>query len=371
MKSIIERYLAFSHLVAFLVSVCFSILFLLTFQMLSAVRLAMNKDVSLVAVLEILGHMALTFIPIAIPLAMLFATLYTLDKLSSDSAEYLAMRSLGFGQGRLLAPFLSLAVLVGLATFALNNRIVPYSKREYRQALAIMASKGVISEIRGGNFFTEIPNTILFAEETRDSGKEMDNIFIHSRDRGEERTIFAKRGAISRESESKWGVGQLQLILEDGSILTTRQDSSETEKILFQRYHFPFGPNDFGTSFTNKSSMKSSLQLYDEIRSWEDRPRDMQMRRTEIELYSRFNTPLLCIVFTLIAFSLGIRGMRNHSRGSVPTAMTILGLYYSLFFGGISLAKQGMVAPSLTVFLPTLLGLGIGILLFRRPPRVV
>ena len=365
------RYLAFSHLLAFLVSAAFLTLFLLTFQMFRAVRLALDKDISLLAVLELLGHMALTLVPFAVPLAMLFATLYILDKLSSDSAEFIAMRSLGLSRVKLLAPFLLVATLVGIATFTLNDRIVPYSKREFRQALKIMASKRIISRIKEGNFFTKIPDTVLFAEKVRDSGKKMDNVFIHFRQPdGGERAIFAQEGELVKDSNSKWGGGPMQLLLRDGSILMTRPNSSEMDKILFQNYRFPIGEGDWSTTFRNKSSMKSSLQLYHEIQSWrkgnDSHKKTSHMRKTEIEFYSRFNTPFLCIIFALLGFALGIQGMRRRSQGAAVKGLIIFALYYSLFFGGVSLARSGFISAPLAVFFPTLLGLGIGIYYFKK-----
>ena len=366
------RYLAFFHLLAFLVSGAFLTLFLLTFQMFKAVRLALDKDISLLTVLELLGHMALTLIPYAVPLAMLFATLYVLDKLSSDSAEFIAMRSIGLSRFKLLTPFLLMATLVGVATFTLNDRIIPYSKREFRQALKIMTSKRIISRIKGGNFFTKIPDTVLFAEKVRDSGKKMDHIFIHFRQRdGGERTIFAQEGELVKESHHKWGGGQMQLILKNGSILMTRPHSSEMDKILFQNYSFPLGPSEWSTSFRNKSSMKSSLQLYNEIQSWRNgnggqNKNTALMRKTEIEFYSRFNTPLLCIIFALLGFALGIQGMRTRSQGAATKGLIIFAIYYTLFFGGVSLARTGVIAAPIAVFFPTLLGLGVGLYYFKK-----
>ncbi|MCY4645093.1 MAG: LptF/LptG family permease [Bacteriovoracales bacterium] len=377
--SIIGRYLAYSHLTAFLAAFSFSILFFLTFKVFSILRLAINKDVSLLVVLELLGRLSLTFVPVVAPLSILFATLYTLSKLSRDSAEFTVMRSIGLGRMKLLLPFLSMAALIGMATFILNDRMIPFSKREFRKTLAILASKGMISDIREGNFFLEIPDMVLFVEKTTDFGKKMEGVFIHTKEKnGSKRAVFAKKGELKKGGESRLGIGQMELILREGSMLVLKEDLSEMEKILFETYRFPLAPGTLSTDFRNKSSMKSSFQLYNEVRSLRGQDRSeasaeeiKDMAKTEIEFYSRINTPFLCLIFALIGFSLGIQRMRGESRGTAGTAIIVLLLYYSLFFAGVSLARNGLVSAPLVVFFPSLFGLGIGIYYFRKLEWIV
>ena len=191
----------------------------------------------------------------------------------------------------------------------------------------------------------------------------MDNIFIHFQEgSGRERIIFANAGELSKERANKWGVGQMRLALHDGSILSIRERPFEVEKTLFQSYSFPLGSGDFRALFRNKSSMKSSRQLYDEIQRGE-RPAKW-MRRMEIEFYSRFNTPLLCFVFALVGFSLGVQRMRGRSRGATLSALIIMGAYYSLFFAGVNLARSGAIPTYLAVFLPSRAGPRSGRVLF-------
>ena len=366
MKGILNRYLAFSYLMSFLVNASFLILFLLAIQMLNVVRIAMNKDVSLSTVLELWGHITLSSIPLAIPLAILFATFYTLNKISGDSSEFVVMRSVGLSQMKLLTPFLLIASLVALMTFTLNSRIIPYSNREFRKSLTIL-SNGIISGIQGGRFFTDIPNIILFSEKTRDFGKIMDNIFIHLIGKeGKEKTIFAQTGQLLKRGGKKLGGGSLELLLKNGSLITSRKDSPEIEKVFFESYHFPLSLGKLSTSFTNKSSMKSSIQLYHEIYYPKQKNKTRSMIKTEIEFYSRLNTPILCLIFTLIGFSLGVQKTRGGSEGSILTSLCISFLYYSILLGGVALARKAYIPVPIAIFLPSLLAFGVGIYYYRK-----
>lgn len=366
MFGIINRYLAVSFLAPFFVSSIFFVMFLLTFQLFRVVKIFLAKGVGMGALLELMGYIALTFVPLAIPIAILFSTIFTLNKICSDS-EFVAMRAIGLTKERLFTPFLVFSTLIASTVFVLNSDIIPYSKREFRKAVNILTSKGLISEIQKGNFFTEIPNVIVFTENVNQETKIMNNIFIDVREGEKERVIFAKTGQFKKSSENKWGVGELRLLLEDGSILSREKGSSELEKILFKTYDFPVISGDISVGNIDKGSMKSSKDLWREIKSYpEAKRKEKSFVKAQIEFWSRFNTPILIIVFTLLGFALGVQKSRGRARGTGSISFMIIILYYVLFFALVSAARSSAIPPYVAVFLPTLIGLFAGIYFFRR-----
>ena len=75
--------------------------------------------------------------------------------------------------------------------------------------------------------------------------------------------------------------------------------------------------------------------------------------KSELEYWSRLNTPVQTLIFILLGFALGIKQGRGKSRNSGLISLVILIGYYALFFGGVSLAKKGQVPAAIIVFLPT------------------
>lgn len=336
--------------------------------MFKVMRIVMGKGVELIIVAELVGHIALTFIPLAIPIAILFSTIYTLNKLCSDS-EFIAMRSVGLTRERLFMPFLIFSLIIGGIVFTLNSEVIPFSKREFRKVVNILTSKGLVSEIQKGNFFTEVPNIIVFAENVTGPNNLMNNVFINVRSRNKdiEKTIFAKTGVLTKEEENKWGIGQLRLVLENGSIMTHSAIREETEKILFERYSFPIITGNITVGNIDKGSMKSSEDLWQTLQETPEVERnDKNFIKSEIEFWSRFNTPILCLIFTLIGFSLGIQKSRGQARSSGSLAFIVLIAYYAIFFLGVSLARSKSVPAEVAVFLPTTIGLIAGLYFFRK-----
>ncbi len=368
MFSILPRYLSYSYVVPFLASSIFFVLFMLTFQMFKVVRLVGGKDVDPLAILELIGHIALTFIPMTIPIAVLFSTIFTLNKMSSDS-EFVAMRSFGLSRLKLFAPFLVFAIMIGLLVFSLNAEIIPSSKKEFRRVVNILTSKGLISQIQKGNFFTEVPRAILFAENVSESGTVMEKVFINIRDsiNRQEKTIFADIGQLIKEEGNKWGIGEVRLVLKNGSVVNTNRYANTIEKVLFETYNFPLTSGNINISVSSKGSMMSSRELWQEIKSTpQSKRKEKNHIKSEIEFWSRFNTPVLCIIFTLLGFTLGVQKTRGKGRNTASTSLLILIGYYALFFMGISMARSGTIPAVLAVFLPTGIGLLVGLYLFKK-----
>ncbi|MFG1515931.1 LptF/LptG family permease, partial [Halobacteriovorax sp. ZH3_bin.1] len=66
---IFQRYLASNFIVPFAMSLTFFVAFLLTTQLFKFMRLVTKKGVGILQFLEILGHISISFIPMATPLS--------------------------------------------------------------------------------------------------------------------------------------------------------------------------------------------------------------------------------------------------------------------------------------------------------------
>ena len=370
MRRIISRYIGANFVLPFMVSVLFFVSFLLTFQLLRITKLVINKGVPLVTIFELVGHMALSFLPMAIPLSVLFATLYSLSRMSADS-EYIAMRSFGFSRFKILSPFLMIALLISLGSFAMNQSIIPMSKKEFKRAIIILTSKGFLADIQPGKFFTSIPGITLFSKGVSDKGTSLRQVFIHSAKHGseDESVIFARSGKIIKKNPNKWGHSALHLKLWDGNIL--KQKGKEEEKILFKSYDFPISDGNISAILVTKDNMRTSRELFTLMNlSDEDKKKrnisNKANMKTKIEFYSRINTPILALIFTFLGFVLGVQRTRGRSMNSGLLCMVILVIYYTLYFGGISVARDGTIPPFVAVFLPSILSVFVAFLLYRK-----
>ena len=368
MPSLIQRYLAINFLPPFLLACGFFVTFLLTSQLFRLTSIVVNNGVDLGSVLELFGHIAISFLPMAVPLSALFATIITLNKLSEDS-EIVAMRSFGMTKAMMLKPIMVMAILVAVAIFALNRNLIPYSKLLFRNTVIMLTSKGMTMNIQAGQFFTDVPNVILFAEQVSDEGQRLEDIFIQTEgEDGVESVIFAEKGVIHKQEYEGVGFPTLRLHLTNGNIVRTQKQESDAEKILFKEYDFPLVAGGGQPGFITKDSMLSNNQLWKMIQATKKGKEFDQKRiaKMEIEYWSRWNTPVQVLVFVFLGFGLGIKKGRGKAKNTSVQGLIVLILYYAAFFSGVSLAQNGIVPSWFVVFMPSALALIFGINSYKK-----
>jgi lipopolysaccharide export system permease protein len=196
-----------------------------------------GKGLSLGIIAEFLGWGCATLIPMALPLATLFASIMTMGN-KGENNELLAMKSAGISLQRVLAPLIILAVLISIGAFFASNNLIPIA---YNQIYTLREDIGrTKSEIKipTGTFYNGIEGYTLRIN-SRDEHNIMHNIMVynHSADKGNVNVTVADSGEIKLTSDKK----DLIFILfngtnyEDDNIMNFTDTSLVLKKINFTR----------------------------------------------------------------------------------------------------------------------------------------
>lgn len=371
MKLLLQRYLAAQFIMPLVVSTFFFISFLLTFELFRLTELLVTRDISLWFTIKLVGNIALTFVPLSLPIAVFFSTIYCLNRLSSDS-EYIAMRAGGMTKFRILVPFLIIASILTASVYQLNQNVIPQSNKEFRQKLNYLTSSGLLAGIKEGQFFTLIPNLTLFATESTKYGRNLKEVFLHLVEQGgSEKVIFADRGELVFERSSESLSEKLTLTLYDGNIIG-EASGGNVEKILFEKYVFPVSQQQFDDRLSIKETMLTSKELEGVLKMTQEEAdkaygfNEKEFFNAKYEFWNRKNGALICFIFCLLGFTLGISGNRGKSKNSGLLGLFCLIVYYGLYFSLVGLAKKGTIPIPLAVFLPIIVMSFIGLGLYRK-----
>lgn len=361
----------------------FFVAFLITFYMFRVIGLIVNKGVDLLTVLSMITNLSVSFFPLAAPLAAFFATIYTLNKLSEDS-EIIAMRSFGLTKFRIYLPFLVTSFMIAFTIHSLYSVFIPRANAAFKNTIVRLTSSGMLNSIKSGQFFTDIPNATLFAEDVTDDGNNFKEVFLHllNKESTEQRIIFAKTGSLIKIYADEWHAPSLRLHLREGNIIKLGPTGEQVEKILFEEYDFPVFNSDFATAMLDKDSMKTNAELgliiaqkkvkYEQALSNKklapNEVKDLKLTyyRTQVELFSRYAAVPQIILFIFLAFSLGIKKGRGGGGHGTAKALIILISFYILYFFLISLAQKGNMDPMLANFAPSVLFSLIGLHYYRK-----
>jgi lipopolysaccharide export system permease protein len=105
----------------------------------------------------------------AIPLALLFATLLGLTRLTQDS-EVKAALLLGVGPGRFLVPMLVLGLLIAAIGFINNNLVIPWSQGRASQIQKDILLQSPEVFLESGSFFQDALGRSIYIEKLSQNG---------------------------------------------------------------------------------------------------------------------------------------------------------------------------------------------------------
>jgi lipopolysaccharide export system permease protein len=373
MKLLLQRYLAAQFIMPLVLSTVFFVCFLLTFELFRLTELLVTRDISLWFIAGLIGNIALSFIPLSLPIAVFFSTIYCLNRLSSDS-EYIAMRAAGLTKERILIPVMVVAGLLSISVYHLNQNLIPHSNKEFKRKVNYLTSSGLLAGIKPGQFFTLVPGLTLFATKSTKYGRNLEDVFLQIKDMKsqEEKVIFASKGELLFERDNSSLMEKLTLTLFNGNIVGQDVNKNEIEKIIFSKYIFPVSQSQFQGRFTVKETMLTSQELEGVLKmTFAEAEKIYKFNKKEFfnakyEYWSRKNGALIVFVFCFLGFSLGVTGTRGKSKNSGFIGILCLIVYYGLFFSLVSLANKEKIPVQLAVFFPASVMGMMGVWFYRK-----
>lgn len=344
----------------------FFVIFLLTFQLFRVTDLIVSKGLGYGFVLTLVWEIALSLFPLAMPLSIFFSTLYSLGKASEES-ELVVMRSVGMTKFQIMMPYLIVALFAGASLFYISNILSPRAKLSFKEKVQFLKTQGTLTDIKSGEFFTLIPRVTLFAKEVDSDAGKMSGVFIHFEEKnGGQKAIMAESGDLIKSKNVRGDI-KMDLILKNGNILQLKGENNE--KILFEEYAFPiplgrtiaFNPkpqNMEGNDLNRFLDM--GVEGFKKINRSEK-----EYYKVQIEYHNRRNMPIVVVILTLLAFSLGFKSQRKRNRNGQKAFLFLIG-YYILYFSLLSLGTKGIIPIPVLVYTPAIILFAIFYYYYRK-----
>jgi lipopolysaccharide export system permease protein len=284
------------------------------------------------------------------PFALFTASIFTLNKLSSDS-ELVVLSSAGHSEKQLLRPFLLIAMLVGLSAWLLTLALVPSTLRELRYYTTNVKADLIGTIIQPGKF-TSIDKDLTFHVRDRATNGALLGVFVNDRRDPEiEMTYMSSKGLIIRTAEGTF------LILENGQIIRRNKDKDFGSIIAFDRYAFNLSAFMGEVAFTEFTpSERTTAELF--------KPEEISnatpsfLNRARVELHNRFAIPLYSIAFVLIAFAALGRTQTTRSNRTSAIYIAIMCAIILRVFGFVMTGlTQHAVLPVPLIYLVPIAGI--------------
>ncbi len=231
--SILTRYVLRQHVGPFFFG--FSIIALIF--ILNLLFRELNRILSKGLPLQVVGEFFLLnmgwIVALAVPMAMLTASLMAFGRLSADN-EITAIKACGISMYRLILPVSAAAAVLAVFLIWYNNAVLPESNHRLAQLIRDISRKKPTINIEPGVWYDDLSNYGLLVSEIEDSGRVsiVRNVLINDYSRYDATTtITAKRGYIQVNEKE----GLLEFLLFDGEM----QEINIKKPEEFRRLRFP------------------------------------------------------------------------------------------------------------------------------------
>ncbi|MCB9983787.1 MAG: LPS export ABC transporter permease LptF [Rhodospirillales bacterium] len=347
--NIFDRYIFKNLFIAtFFIAVTLAVVIFLT-QSLRFLELVIESGASSGA-FWVLTLLALPrFFEIILPLSLMAATLFIYNRMTSDS-ELVVVRATGYAPFALARPALMLSMMAALFLLAVTLWVAPKSismMQEKREMIKAQFSTLLFRE----GVFNKVGNGLTVYVRARGQDGALSGLMIHdSRDpKVPPSTILAQRGALVSTAQG------YQVVVYEGSRQEYDSDKGVLKRLDFNRYTIDLPESDPVRQRWAEPDERTIGELLNPDRQVK---RDLEsIRDFQVEVHRRVVSPLLAVVFTLIACAfllIGPVGRRGQTQRIVMAAVSVV-VIQGLYIAAYNMARQsnaGLVFMYMLVLLP-------------------
>jgi len=287
---------------------------------------------------------------ILIPVSMLFATLFAVGRMATDS-EIIAWCAAGGSPYALYRMPLMMGVALMIVCMGATTLGEPWGVRGLRDLMSRSAQRTLAEGTKPGQF-TEWVSGVVFYAEGRDGDVLEKVFFTDRRDSAQAIAVSAREGRVLAGSSPT----EILFELKDGNIWIQDRLAGQQRMLEFGEtlYRLNVG-NLVGNKARTLQAVqgKSLVQLRDAI---EDPAQNKKRALHTIIFHRKFALPVATIIFALLAVPLGCRREPGARARSFLVSALIVGGYYYIGRAAELQARHADFPALLAPWLPNLIG---------------
>ncbi len=215
---------------------------------------------------ELLFYASSTFVPLALPLAILLSSLMTFGNLG-EHYELVAMKSSGISLRKIMKPLIIISVILSVFAFYFSNNVLPVANLKFKSLLYDIRKKKLAVNIKEGIFYDGLEDYVIKIGSKDADGKTIYDVMIynHTKRRGNIDITVADSGTIEPTPDGRY----LIFTLYRGYNYQDKVDRRDYRHIKpFQRTNFKeqtkvFDLASFEMSRTDEDIFKNYYEMLD------------------------------------------------------------------------------------------------------------
>ena len=222
-----------------------------------------GKGLSVGIILELLLDASATFVPMALPIAVLFASIMTMGNLG-ERYELIAIKSGGIPLWRTMLPMGVIVVILTGVAFLFANCVMPSAVLKYRTTLYDITRKKPALNIRPGEYYSEIDGFVIRVNKKDADGKTLHDITVydHRFSSSQPDIVVAREGTMQTTPDERY----MLFTLYDGCSYSETANDAGSESKPFTRIYFDtnkmtFDLSDFAFDKSDESIFQGGYQM--------------------------------------------------------------------------------------------------------------
>jgi len=222
-----------------------------------------GKGLEWYIIAKLLFYASSTFVPLALPLAILLSSLMTFGNLG-EQYELVGIKAAGISLSKAMRPLVILAILISMGAFFFSNYVLPVANLKFGSLLYDVRQQKLAFNINEGIFYNGLENVVIQV-----GSKDKDNktiydvkIYDHNRRMGNTNITLAKKGVMELSPDKQ----RMIFTLWDGNAYSEINERGYRENRPFESTKFDkqilvFDLGDFKLNRTNEDLFRSHYSM--------------------------------------------------------------------------------------------------------------
>ena len=223
-----------------------------------------GKGLEISVMAKLLFYTSVTFVPMALPLAILLSSLMCFGNMG-EYYELVAMKASGISVWKVMRPLLYFSIVMSIMGFFFSNNVLPYANLKMSSMLYDVSRKKMTLEIPEGVFYRGIDKYVIRVGKKGDDGKSLYEVMIydHTADKGNTTVTVADSGYMAMTPSQR----EMIFTLYDGYNYSEVVDDKEYrnrrpfQKMSFKRQIITFDMSQFDLGHTDEDAFKSHQNM--------------------------------------------------------------------------------------------------------------
>ena len=326
-----------------------------------------GKGLSLLTIIEYFSLSLAWILALAVPMAVLIATLAAFGRLAGDG-EITALRASGISPGQLIKPVMIAGFFMTVWVFYFNNFLLPDLNHRTKLLQIDISRKKPTFNLESNIFNFDIPNYVMLAKEVDSEKDELYDVTIYdTHNANEQSTITAQKGKLGFVKTEE----AVKMTLYEGEIhKSSKKETHGYQHTVFDSANFrmkiPGMVLKRGRTAGRGERELTVQELFGRFKALSKKTENYNIRRRSIilvEIHKKFSIPAACLVFVLLGAPLGMLSRKGGMGVAGGISLLFFTIYWACLGAGEDLADRGRLSPAISMWMANI-GLTIAGLIF-------